>query len=49
MNDTKTGHVIEADFISELGSRVLVLTCMQTRSTCLADILGRCTRCGEKA
>ena len=44
-----SAHLIEADFTSELGHRVLVITCTNRATTCIADDLGRCTLCNQVA
>lgn len=40
-------HIVEADFRSELGHRVLVLTCVERKTSGVADDLGRCIYCNE--
>lgn len=41
-------HIVEADFKSDLGHRVLVLTCVSRGLSCVADDRGRCTYCNEE-
>jgi hypothetical protein len=38
-------HIIEADFRSEIGHRVLVLTCVSRGVSGVADDRGRCIYC----
>lgn len=49
MKTETTTHIIEADFRSEMGHRVLVLTCLSRGASGVADDLGRCIYCNKGA